>query len=205
MDKMSRQAKTLSDDQLNQLLIDVAQSSKHPLRDYAVIFFSFKAGLRAGEIAKLDWRDVVDARGQVGVPDQKGRPMFTVPAQVAKKGHMRQIPMHPALKASLEQLKAVSFPAGTVARGRIVKGTTATNHMSPNTLQRYLGRLYKRHGYDCSSHSGRRTMITKAIRSAPNHDCSIKDVQAIAGHKFIDTTERYIDLSDSVADLVNAI
>lgn len=195
----ARRAKTLTDAQLAYVLDYVGKISSNPLRDYAMILLSFKGALRACEIAGLSWRDVTDALGNVRDD------AFEVPDGIAKKGHGRTVPMHSAVYATLCALKDTLPPVETRGNKPIIRGRN-DDRMTPNTLQKYMGRLYREMGLEgVTSHSGRRTFITKAIRKANDFNCSIKDVQNAAGHRYIDTTENYIDPSDNVGRLVNAI
>ena len=58
----------------------------------------------------------------------------------------------------------------------------------------------------CSSHSGRRTFITNAAKKITTVGGSLRDVQYLAGHSSLQTTERYIDYSEtarrSIVDVI---
>jgi len=60
-----KQAKILSVGDINDLLT-FASCTRHPLRNRLIILLAAKAGLRAGEIAKLTWDMVLDPTGDIG-------------------------------------------------------------------------------------------------------------------------------------------
>ena len=61
---MSKQAKTLTAEELRRVLDHVA-TRKHSVRNRALVSFSFYAGCRVGEISSLLYTDVVDTDGSV--------------------------------------------------------------------------------------------------------------------------------------------
>jgi integrase/recombinase XerD len=66
--------------------------------------------------------------------------------------------------------------------------------MTPVSICNWFKSVYDAVGFQgCSSHSGRRTFLTKAARNVHRAGGSLRDVQRLAGHKSITTTERYVD------------
>ncbi len=65
---------------------------------------------------------------------------------------------------------------------------------------------YRRVGFEgCSSHTGRRTFITNAARNIGKFGGSLRDVQALARHRSLSMTQRYIDQnSDAMRRVVDA-
>ena len=175
-----KQAKVITPLMLKRMLRRVS-SSPFPARDRVMILLSVKAGLRACEIAGLDWSMVLDPRGRVA-------DTIAVRDAIAKKRAGRRIPMHPDLRRALERLMRSSEPIGPVVRS--YRGS----HLRPNSVVNWFAALFDELGFEgCSSHSGRRSFITVAARNIHKSGCSLRDVQLLAGHRSIETTERYIE------------
>jgi integrase/recombinase XerD len=145
------------------------------------VLLSAKAGLRACEIARLDWSMVIDARGEVG-------PVLSIEDRIAKKRGGRRMPVHPDLRRALQRLKHKTGGVGPVISSQ--RG----GHMRPNSIVNWFVALFKELELDgCSSHSGRRAFITGAARNVGRTGGSLRDVQLLAGHQSIETTQRYIE------------
>ena len=66
--------------------------------------------------------------------------------------------------------------------------------MTPSSIVVWFNRAFRSVGLKgCSSHSGRRTFVTRAARLVHKAGGSLRDVQLLAGHRSIQTTQRYID------------
>jgi integrase len=175
-----RQAKVITPFTLRRML-GYATRSSYPVRNRVIVLLSVKAGLRAAEIAGLEWPMVLNARGQVA-------DAIAVRDAIAKKHTGRSIPMHGDLRVALRALALHSLAQGPVvlsARGKAMRA---------NSIVNWFVQMFAELGVEgCSSHSGRRTFITAAARQAHRAGCSLRDVQLLAGHRSIETTQRYID------------
>jgi integrase len=64
--------------------------------------------------------------------------------------------------------------------------------MAPQGIVIWFANAYRLIGLDgCSSHSGRRTFITRAARLAHPAGGSLRDVQLLAGHRSIHSIEPF--------------
>jgi integrase/recombinase XerD len=148
-----KQAKVVTPPMLKRMLRRVSRSSSFPERDRAMILLSMKAGLRACEIAGLDWSMILDAQGRVSGT-------IHVRDVIAKKRGGRRIPMHPDLRRALEKLASTVEPVGPVIRS--YRG----GHLQANSIVNWFVTLFKELGFEgCSSHSGQRSFITVAARN----------------------------------------
>jgi integrase/recombinase XerD len=190
---LGKQAKILSPADVANLLI-FAECTRHPIRNRVIVLLSAKAGMRAGEIASLTWDMVVNAAGQISN-------VIELRDHAAKKGSGRLIPIHSDLADALSAWRQVTAEPGHVIRSE--RG----GPMAPLSIVTWFAIAYRMMCLDgCSSHSGRRTFITRAARLVHHAGGSMRDVQLLAGHRSIQTTQRYIDGdSDAQRKLVSMI
>jgi len=175
-----RQAKIISEETYKDLLI-FAGTTRHPVRNTLIVLLSAKAGLRAGEIARLTWHMVVEGNGRIAG-------VIELHDQAAKMNSGRSIPIHPDLAAALAAWRQMSKPSAYVISSQ------RSGAMTPLSIVVWFNRAFKNIGLiGCSSHSGRRTFVTRAARMVHNAGGSLRDVQLLAGHRSIQTTQRYID------------
>jgi integrase len=175
-------ARALPAADVRQLLIHVA-THRYAVRDRVIVLLSFKAGLRACEIAGLDWTMVLKPSGQVS-------DHLNIADRIAKMGSGRRIPLHPDLQAAFRILHR---EGGRPVRGRVMQSERG-GAMSARSIVNWFARVYDELGLaGCSSHSGRRTFITRTARLLAKTGGSLRDVQELAGHRALTTTERYIE------------
>ena len=191
------QAQGLTEEQFQKLRHFALTDCNVPHSVELKLLLSFRAGLRAAEISTLRIsQSLLDAEGKIG-------PSIRISAKNSKGGRERIIPMHPEIRDALKRLRRAHPNIDFVAfsgRWRHIK------HQSTPALTNWFHRLYRDAGFlGCSSHSGRRTFITTLARVANQFNNSLRDVQRIAGHARLETTECYIDPSLDVSALVSSL
>jgi integrase len=175
-----KQAKVLFNHHV-QALLAYATASRYPVRNRVIVLLSVKAGLRAGEIANLTWPMVVDPTGEIA-------PAIELHDAAAKNRSGRRVPLHNDLREALARWREISDGLHHVVESERGGGLTSA------TIVNWFTTAYRRLGLaGCSSHSGRRTFITRAARQVHTVGGSLRDVQILAGHRSIQTTQRYID------------
>ena len=184
---LSKQAKVLNSRQISMVRSHL-RSRRNGLRNDLIFLLSVKAGLRAKEISQLSWIHVLGSDGIVG--DVLGL------TDIASKGRSgREIPIHKDIKIGLSELLKVRLsrrrefdPSERVISTERSAGTT------PQVIVNFFARLYSDLGLvGCSSHSGRRTFITDCSRRISSVGGSLRDIQQLAGHSSLQTTQRYIE------------
>ncbi len=181
-------AKMLTPEEIAAVLRHVEAESRYPERDRVMVLLSVRAGLRASEIAGLSWEHVLTA-DMSAVAE-----IIDLPRQITKgEKRARVIPVHEELGTALETLKA-AFPE-RVAPGQPVV-FSERGRFGANGIAHWFKRIYQDAGLTgASSHSGRRTLLTNLARRCAQAGASLRDVQRIAGHADLGTTERYVEPS----------
>jgi integrase len=183
-----KQAKVLTDTQVKAVLAAI-EGRRYPKRDRVMVLLSIRAGLRAKEISEARWSMVTDAEGKVADVLH-----LTNKASKGKNGG-RTVPLRAELHDALVALHHERNPDPS----DYIIHSERDASMSAVAVQVWFHRLYKDLGFTgASSHSGRRTFITRTAKKIVEAGGSLRDVQELAGHASLTTTQRYIQ-GDSAA------
>ncbi len=156
---------------------------RHATRNHVMVLLSFKAGLRACEIAGLEWSMVLKPGGGVSY-------LMHVAGSIAKNGNARCIPIHPDLKKALVRL---SREGGNPRDGPVILSERCAAMTARSVVNWFRATYAELDMPGCSSHSGRRTFITRTARLLSRTGGSLRDIQELVGHRDLGTTQRYIE------------
>ena len=178
------------------------RSKRNGLRNETIFLFSVRGGLRAKEISQLSWKEVCDSGGEVS-----DHIRLTDRSSKGKSG--RIIPLNKDLRRNLIELldnQRKTYRSFNIETSFVVRTERSPFTTSQTVVNMFYG-WYQRLGLlGCSSHSGRRTFITETSKKISLVGGSLRDIQMMAGHKSLQTTQRYIEGdSDSQRKVVDML
>lgn len=180
---LGKQAKTLTETQIKAVLSHL-KTTRDPIRNQVMFLLSVDAGLRAKEIAAVTWSMITTSDGSIG-------DVIRLQDAASKGASGGVIYISKRLRHHLSIHAQTSPMTGTIITSRSGKP------MSAQVVTNWFWTLYRDLGMDgCSSHSGRRTAITRWARGITAAGGSLRDVQALARHSSLQMTQRYIDVSE---------
>ena len=186
-----KQAKLLTDAERKRVTA-VINAHRYAARNHTIFALSFYAGLRACEIAGLRVSDVFDGDGTV-------RDTIYLAAEQTKGDEGATVLVSRRLAKALLAY-AAQYPNHTKRPEASLFFSAKGGGFSAQTIVNLFARFYKLAGIKgASSHSGRRQFLTELADKGIN----ARVIQALARHKHLNTTMRYIDLNEN--KLRNAI
>lgn len=179
-------AKSLTPVELERVLAYTA-TQPNAQRNRAMLLMTVAAGLRVSEVAGLTLGDVLDSTGSV-------RGEVYLASHRVKHGTARTIYLNTRLQQELADYIATRSNKDS-ALPLFPTQRSLRRHFTPNTLAQHFYWVYRNAGVSgASSHSGRKTFLT----SLAAQGVSVFVLAALAGHKSISTTQRYVTVNDEV-------
>lgn len=179
-------AKSLTTEEITTVLAHIERNA-YAQRNRIMFLLTAMAGMRVSEVAAMTVSDVQN-------PDGSVRSEVFLAAHRVKHNHARTVYINTRLQqeisAYLQSRKWIDS-----------QQTLFPTHRGPrraftaNTLAQHFFWLYRAAGIrGASSHSGRKTFLT----SLSSQGVSVFVLAALAGHRNIATTQRYITVNDDV-------
>ena len=185
-----KQARILTKAEFKRVLA-VIDMYRYSERNRAIFYLSFLGGLRACEISALKLSDVVNE-------DYSVKTQIVLQATQTKGHERNRVIVGSALQKALKRYVDAVRALKSLNTSFIV--SQKGGKFSALTIVQLFAKFYEKAGIaGASSHSGRRQYITALAENQIN----IRVIQALARHKHINTTMRYIDVND--VKLANAV
>lgn len=189
------QARVLTERELRKVL-NFCNTQPHATRNRTMLLCTHMAGMRVGEVAALTVSDVLAMDGTVkeeialSAQQTKGNRARTV---LVPKKLREELTSYLQQRYGLTNLLAVTQT--DTQRALFPTQKNPKRGFTANTLCQLFHKIYKdSQMYGATSHSGRRTFITKLA----DKGVGVRVLMALAGHKSIATTQRYIELNPTI-------
>ena len=189
------QARVLTEKELRKVL-NFCNTQPHATRNRTMLLCTHMAGMRVGEVAALRICDVLAQDGTV-------KEEIALSAQQTKGNKARTVlvprKLRDELTSYLQQRYGISnllaVTQTDTQRALFPTQKNPKRGFTANTLCQLFHKIYKdSQMYGATSHSGRRTFITKLA----DKGVGVRVLMALAGHKSIATTQRYIELNPTI-------
>jgi integrase/recombinase XerD len=189
------QARVLTEKEIRKVL-NYCNTQTHSNRNKAMLLCTHMAGMRVGEVAALRICDVLAMDGTV-------KEEIALSASQTKGDKARTVLVPKKLRDELQSYLQQRFGLANLLavtqtdtqRALFPTQKNPKRGFTANTLCQLFHKLYKdAHMSGAKSHSGRRTFITKLA----DKGVGVRVLMALAGHKSIATTQRYIELNPTV-------
>ena len=175
----------------------VSAEGRHRERNRVMACLSFYAGLRASEIADARWGMVMSANELVG-------DVLRLEIESAKNLTGRAIPLKAEVREALTEYLSQLSPAPS--RNDYILRSERGNRMKPQSVINWFRGVYAKLGLSgASSHSGRRHFVTMTALRVREAGGSLRDIQELAGHSALSTTQLYITRSDDAQVKVKVV
>ena len=185
-----KQARILNKSEFKRI-IAVIDAHRHSERNRAIFHLSFLSGLRACEISALKISDVADESYRI-------KNQIVLQAEMTKGSECNRVIVSVALQKALQSY--VDAVCASKRQDLPLIQSQKGSAFSPLTIVQLFAKFYSKAGISgASSHSGRRQFIT----SLAENQINVRVIQALARHKHVNTTMRYIDVND--VKLQNAV
>jgi len=180
-----KKAKVLSDKELKKVVDYIDALDRHAERNRAIVLLTHYCGMRISEVGSLLTSQVVNEEGTIN-------DIIYLSANQTKGNQNRRVFVSKKAKAALKRYITSDI---SVIQQPFLFQTQKSKRFNTNALTQLVKRIYERVGIvGASSHSGRRTFITRLATSG----VSVRVIAEAVGHSSIATTQRYIDINDEL-------
>ena len=180
-----KQAKVLTDKELKKVIDYIDAFDRHAERNRAIVLLTHYLGLRISECGSLLVSDVINDKGEVN-------DVIHLTVNQTKGSDSRRVFVSKKAKVVLKRYLQSDL---SVIQQSFLFQTQKSKRFNTAALTTLVKRIYARCGIvGASSHSGRRTFITKLATSG----VSVRVIAEAVGHSSIATTQRYIDVNDDL-------
>jgi integrase/recombinase XerD len=147
------------------------------------------------EIAAITVGDVLDSDGNV-------KEQAYLKAGQTKGNKSGTIYLSDGVRAEISQYLSMRQYLKEMTEATLLQ-SAQKGGLTSGSVQNLFKHLFKLVGLDdCSSHSGRRTLLTNCSNAGIN----IRTIQAIARHSHLNTTARYLSVTDTqIKNAVNLV